>query len=177
MSSGSSSKQPSNRDEEKNMPEWTEKLNRLSLREFPDLFASHAVDQLPSLVGVYRGTFVGPGWLRATAGPVLALGGLGGWWGKRFEADGTAVNLVQRGGKLEPRCPMRLLTVTSALDGKATLALHYEPENRFPWPHIVDELRPLDSETVLGMTYVNVAALRGVATPFLLEFQAEVDEL
>lgn len=159
------------------MSEWTEKLNRLSLKEFPDLFASLAVQSVPAINGYYRGSFVGPGWLRAAGGPTMTISGLGGWWGKHFKGDGTAINLVQREGKLIPRFPMRLITVTSVIDGKQTLALDYGEGNPFPWPHILDELRQLDPNTLLGMTYVNVSLLRKLAFPFTLESQEHVDGL
>ena len=159
------------------MSDWATKFNKLPLKEFSNLFASSSVHNQSTPIGTYRASFVGPGWLRAAAGPALSIGGLGGWWGKQFKDDGTAVNLIQHGDKLEPRFSMRLIDAISALDGKPALALHYDPENPFPWPHIVDELRHLDSVTLLGMTYVNVSALQKLAFPFLLEFQGQVDGL
>ena len=122
-----------------------------------------------SLSGTYRGSFVGPGWLRALAGPALLISGLGGWWGKNFREDGAAVNLVQKAGGIEERFPMQLVSTTSAIDGKLTLALNYAQNNPFPWPYIVDELRQLDAETLLGMTYVNRGSLVKLAFPFLIE--------
>jgi hypothetical protein len=159
------------------MSEWIEKLNRLSLKECSDLFASLSVKSVPAIRGYYRGSFVGPGWLQAAGGPALGISGLGGWWGKHFEGDGTAINLVRQGGKLETRFPMCLVTVTSVIDDKPTLALNYGDGNPFPWPYILDELRQLDPNTLLGMTYVNVNLLRKLAFPFLLEFQEQVDGL
>jgi hypothetical protein len=64
---------------------------------------------------------------------------------------------------------MRLVSTTSAIDGKPTLALIYAQDNPFPWPHIVDELRQLDPEALLGMTYVNRGGLKKLAFPFLIE--------
>ncbi len=78
--------------------EWIEKLNKLSLKDFGDLFASAAIYNMQ---GTYRAAFVGPGWLRATAGPAIAAGGLGHWWGKRIAKDGQATNLVWRDGTLK----------------------------------------------------------------------------
>ena len=129
------------------------------------------------MIGFYRGTFVGPGWLRAAGNPALTIGGLGGWWGKKFEVDGSAVNLVLQAGELEARLPMRLTSGSSALDGKPALALIYAADSRFPWPHIVDELRQLERDSFLGMTYVNFGVLRKLAFPFLLEAQEHVNGL
>ena len=159
---------------EQHISKWAEQLNKLSLRDFPKLFASAAIYDLQ---GIYRASFVGPGWLRATAGPAIAIGGLGGWWGKRFKEDGRATNLVRRGGKLESRLPMRLIATTSVLDGRPTLALIYSAENPFPWPYVVDELRALDPVTFLGMMHINAGPLRKIAFPFLLEYQEQVDGL
>lgn len=146
--------------------------NSLSLKQFRDLFASLSVPEVTSIRGVYRAAFVGPGWLRTSAGPALALSGLGGWWGKEFNADGTAVNIVLRAGKFSTRFPMKLVTTKSFIDGKDGLAVHYQAGNPFPWMYIVDELRRMDEDTLLGMTLANVNGLRRQAFPFTLQFQA-----
>jgi hypothetical protein len=156
------------------MSEWITKLNKLSLKDFSALFASSAIYNIS---GYYRATFVGPGWLRATAGPTIAVGGLGNWWGKHIKEDGTATNLVQQEGSLKTRFSMQLINTTSVLDGKPALALIYGADNRFPWPYVVDELRALDPLTFLGMTHVNAGALRKLAFPFLLQYQEQVDGL
>ena len=132
------------------MTDWTTQLNQLKFKDFPELFGGLSVPLPASLSGTYRGSFVGPGWLRALAGPALLVSGLGGWWGKIFREDGAAVNLVQKAGQIEERFAMRLVSTTSAIDGKPTLALIYAQDNPFPWPHIVDELRQLDAEALLG---------------------------
>src|SRR5210317_414315 len=108
---------------EQHISKWAEQLNKLSLKEFPELFSSSTVPDITDITGYFRASFVGPGWLRATAGPATAIGGLGGWWGKKLEEDGRATNLVRHGDKLESRLAMRLITTTSVLDGKPVLAL------------------------------------------------------
>ena len=146
-------------------------LNSLSLKQFRNLFVSLPVPDMTSIRGVYRATFVGPSWLRTSAGPALALSGLGGWWGKEFSTDGTAINIVLRTGKFFTRFPMKLVTVQSFIDGKDGLALHYQPGNPFPWMYVVDELRQINDDTLLGMTLANVSGLRNMAFPFTLQFQ------
>jgi hypothetical protein len=145
--------------------------NSLSLKQFRNLFISLPVPETGSLGGVYRANFVGPGWLRACAGPTLALTGLGGWWGKEFSPDGNAVNILLRTGKFSRRFSMQLVSAKSFMDGSDGLALHYPAGNPFPWPHVVDELRRIDETTLLGMTIANVSGLRGLAFPFILQFQ------
>jgi hypothetical protein len=80
--------------------------NSLSLRQFREYFSSLAVPDLASLRGQYRASFVGPAWLRVTAAPGLVPLGFGGWWGKDFNADGTAINILLRAGKFSP-CTIR----------------------------------------------------------------------
>ena len=59
--------------------------------------------QLPAaeqLIGRWRAEFIGPWWLRGSAGPSIALSGMPGWYGKRFVDAQAAVNLRRRGGQL-----------------------------------------------------------------------------
>lgn len=148
-------------------------LNTLSLKQFRDLFISLPIPQPTSIRGVYRASFVGPGWLRSSAGPALALSGLGGWWGKEFSTDGTAINIVLRAGKFSTRFPMKLVPAESFIDGKEGIALHYQSGNPFPWMYVIDELRQLNDGTLLGMTIANVNGLRDLAFPFTLQHQEQ----
>jgi hypothetical protein len=145
--------------------------NSLSLRQFREYFSSLAVPDLASLRGQYRASFVGPAWLRVTAAPGLVPLGFGGWWGKDFNADGTAINILLRAGKFSRRFTMKLVNAKSFVDGKDGLALHYPPGNPFPWTHVVDEIRRIDDTSLLGMTIPNVTGLRGLAIPFILQKQ------
>ena len=147
------------------------KLNKIPLRKFPDLFSSLRIPESESIRGRYRATFVGPGWLRSVAGPALVISGLGGWWGKDFHEDGTAINIILRAGNFSTRFPMQFVKATSFIDGKQGLALHYQTGNPFPWPFVVDEIRQMDEVTLLGMTLANVRGLRGLAFPFILQKQ------
>ena len=147
--------------------------NSLSLKQFHDLFVSLPVPDIASIHGVYRAAFVGPGWLRSSASPALALSGLGGWWGKEFSTDGTAINIVLRAGKFSTRFPMKLVPAKSFIDGKDGLAIHYQPGNPFPWMYVVDELRQLTDDTLLGMTLANFSGLRNLAFPFTLQVQEQ----
>lgn len=147
--------------------------NTLSLKQFRNLFISLPVPEVVSIHGVYRASFVGPGWLRASAGPALVASGLGGWWGKEFSEDGTVVNIVLRAGKFSPLFPMKLVHTKSFIDNKEGLALHYQTGNPFPWMHVVDELRRIDERTLLGMTLANVNGMRRLAFPFILRYQEQ----
>lgn len=149
-------------------------LNQLSLAAIRKWFKTLDPPAPTSLRGYYRGQFVGPGWLRATWGPLLAITGLGGWWGKDFDRDG-AINLVLRKGQYRRIFPMHFTQQTSFLDGRPGLALRYRSDNPFPWPIILDELRVIDGETLLGMSLVDFGPLRGQAFPFTLRSQEALD--
>ena len=152
-------------------------MNDLSLLDFPGLFASLEPPGSGSLLGLYRGSFVGPGWLRALTGPLLVVTGLGGWRGKDFDDQGNAINLVWRKGHFKRRFPMHLVKQTSFIDGQPGLALHYDERNPFPWPWIVDELRSIGPGLVLGMTMVALGPLKRLALPFVLESRESMDGL
>ncbi len=159
------------------MSDRIDELNRLKLGDFPDLYATLEPPMINSLKGYYRGSLLGPGWFRSISKLLLAITGLGGWWGKYFEGEEQAVNLVERGAGLQRRLPVKLVRTSSVVDNKPTLALRYIPENPFPWPFIVDELRQLEPGVMLGMMYVDIGILRRSVSPFLLEFQEQVDGL
>ncbi|MEZ4643531.1 MAG: hypothetical protein R3E31_12505 [Chloroflexota bacterium] len=143
-------------------------LNQYRLRDFPPLFCSLAATGEVGLNGRFRAEFVGPAWLRSLAGPALALGGLKGWWGKTFDGQGNGMNLVRLDSDICPRLPVRLQQLPSRLDGQPTMTVVYPPTSPYPWPWIVDELRWLDAETMLGMTIVTKAGLHRFPFPFVL---------
>ena len=156
------------------MTGWSEKLNHMKLGQFPGLYSTLSVPDMDSMIGDYQGSFIGPKWLRLSAGPGLVVSGLKGWWGKRFHGDKTAVNLVQANGQLMTKFPMRLVAIKSLIDGKPGVALHYNSENPFPWPQIVDEIRQLNPGVFLGMTYIQMRPFCGLILPFLLEHQGNI---
>lgn len=154
-----------------------EQLNQLSLLEFPELFASLIPPRADSLKGLYHGIFVGPAWLRRMAGPLLAITGLGGWWGKEFDNEGKAINLVWQKGRIDYRFPMSLVEQVSYIDHKPGLALRYASNNPFPWPWIVDELRSIKPGLVLGMTLSRLGPLKRLPLPFVLQPREKVNGL
>lgn len=143
--------------------------NAFSIKDFRILFHTLPVPEASSIRGTYRASFVGPAWLRASATPALAITGLGGWWGKEFHGDGTAINIVLRAGKFSTRFPMEFVKDRSFIDHKDGLALHYQRGSPFPWMYVVDEIRRVDENTLLGMTIPNVNGLRNLAFPFILQ--------
>lgn len=154
-----------------------ESLNQMSLVAIHRLFANLDPPEISSLTGLFRGIFVGPGWLRPLWGPLLAVTGLGGWWGKEIDSPTGAVNIVFRKGRFERRFPMVFVQQASHLDRRPGLALRYRPDNPFPWPLIIDELRRIDEKIVLGMTLADVASFRRMAFPFVLQSREAVDGL
>ena len=148
-----------------------------SLASFRTLFSSLPPPALNTVEGIYQAAFAGPWWLRTIAGPGLYPLGLGGWWGKRLDGQGQSSNIVHRGGRLSPKMPVSLVECSSMIDGRPCLAVIYPPESPFPWPWVVDELRSLDDERLLGMTLVTWRPLKRLALPFLLSRRPDIQNL
>lgn len=146
-----------------------QQLTGMPLSKFPDFFTTLDPPDPTVLRGVYQGDFVGPGWLIRLAGPMLKITGLGGWWGKNFDDQGNAINLVCRNGNFKRLFPMLLRSTISFVDGRPGLALHYAEHNPFPWPLIVDELRQIEPGLLLGMSILKFKPLHRLALPFTLK--------
>jgi hypothetical protein len=159
------------------MPQSTDSFNQMSLAQIRQLFTQLDPPEHASLRGIFRGLFIGPAWFQKLGGPLLAVTGLGGWWGKDFDPEGRAINLVLRKGRYERIFPMFIVQQASHLDRKPGLALRYQADNPFPWPLILDELRRVDAVLVLGMTLVDVGPLRRLPLPFILQSRETVDGL
>jgi hypothetical protein len=145
-----------------------EQLRRASLAQINRLFRQLPASRPATRQGFFRARFIGPGWLRASAGPSIALSGLRGWQGKRFIDAQQATNVLQGGReKLQMRC----VEARSLVDGRLGTALRYAADAAPPWRWVCDELRELDDNTLLGMTVVDLPLLRRLPMPFLLQRQ------
>lgn len=142
-----------------------------SLSYFGSLFRTLLPPDVASLNGAYKGRFVGPRWLRLLAGPSIAVGGLGHWWGKEFDGHGQGVNVVLRQGRLARKLPMQIVLAPSLLDGRTGISIAYAPGSPYPWPWIVDEARSIDEKTLLCLTFVNKRGLRRRSFPFILHWE------
>jgi hypothetical protein len=145
-----------------------EELNKQSIGWYRAQFSTLDSPTMADMNGRFRAEFVGPGWLRAIAPPGLAPLGLGGWWGKTFDGQGGGMNIVQRKGQLQEIIPIVLKEADSRINGRSGLNITYPPGSRFPWPWVVDEIRWLDDNTILGMTLMTKAGMHRLALPFLL---------
>ncbi|UYP19689.1 hypothetical protein OED52_03760 [Rhodococcus sp. Z13] len=139
-----------------------------SLRGLRALFRSLPAAGAPPVPGAYRVTFVGPAALRIAAPRVIALGGMPNWYGKRFDPDGTAVNLLGEGAALREVLPMCVAAEASWLDGRPATVVSYGADGPVPWRWVRDEFRPLDASTLLGLTFAVAPASRVLASPFVL---------
>jgi hypothetical protein len=146
-----------------------EQLNKLALLEFPGYFSRLNLPSPDEMQGLYQGGFVGPAWLRRMAGPLLVLTRMGDWLGKDFKPGGQVINLVRTREGIQQKLPMRLIEQDSLIDGKPGWALQYEASNPFPWPHIVDELRIVEPDLILGMTIPLLGPLARLPLPFVLQ--------
>ena len=138
--------------------------------------AFHAAPEpaLADLVGEHAAELVGPAWLRAVAPAGLRILGMPGWCGKRFEPD-SGDGVLRGANRARPgrsaavvdSIPITARIAPSRLDGRLALVVGYPPDARFPWPRVVDELRPFGADALLGMTVWIRGVPQGV-TPFLL---------
>lgn len=148
----------------------TEKLSTdASLSTYMAVFKS-----LPPLAqnefhGAFEGIIVGTPFFQGVFNTLMTLGGLKGWQGKEFGADGNGINVLLQDGKIRKVAPMFILgTIPSLIDGQPTLTLNYR---RAPHVFIQDELRRLDHRTLLGMTYLKIGVLNRIPMPFVLRWK------
>jgi hypothetical protein len=144
-----------------------------SMRALREAYRSASEPTLDDLVGVHRGEYVGPLWLR-TVGPVITrLGRMPGWYGKRFavsEQGGSTlvgVNLLRSGEQIVDSIPMIAAVGPSRVDGRPALIICYPVDAPFPWPRVTDELRPFGDGALLGMTF-GIPGASPSGAPFLL---------
>lgn len=120
------------------------------------------------LTGRYLALFIGPAWLRFIAPKLLPLGGLPGWAGKSFTEHGGAINLLEQNAQLREQIPMVRAVKGSCIDGNDALVLTYDSRAPIMLRRLVDELRALDDDTLLGLTHMNFPLLKRFSMPFLL---------
>lgn len=132
------------------------------------LFRDLAAPGLADLNGDFQSALVGPGWFQSVSRFSLRYGGLPDWYGKRFDAAGKGINLLQQHGAFQTTMPMQVRVEPSRLDGKPAAVVHYGSASPLPWRHVIDELRVLEGDTLLGMTLLDLPLMRGLPLPFLL---------
>ena len=146
-------------------------LRESSLHDVRRAFAAAPEPELAVLIGIHAGKALGPLWLRGPAPALMALTGMAGWYGKSLRSDGSDVlvgeNLVRRGDSIEPSIPITATLAPSRVDGRAAIVVSYPPDARFPWRRVKDELRPLDGNTLLGLTF-GIPAMPADGVPFVL---------
>jgi hypothetical protein len=145
-----------------------------SLSALRAAFGTAPEPTLDDLVGEHAAEFVGPAWLRSVAPTGLRILGMPGWCGKRFDPDsgdgvlhGANRSRSGRSAAVVDSIPITARIAPSRLDGRSALVVAYPADARFPWPRVVDELRPFGSGALLGMT-IWVQRLPLGVTPFLL---------
>ena len=157
------------------MVSQVEHLNQLSLTDFSEYFSSLEVPELGSLPGLYKGYFVGPTWLRKLAKPLLVITGMGDWRGKSIDPHGNIINLVSTKRGLVRKLPMNVIEQTSLIDGKPGIAFCYHASNPYPWPWVIDEMRRIQPDLVLGMTILEWGSLTRLPLPFVLQSRESMD--
>ena len=137
---------------------------RRSLKEFGRLWRQLPEPSLDAMAGTFDGEFVGPLPLRKAFSGGLALFGMRGWRGKRFDTPEQGINRLATGLGF----PMYARVEPSYADGRAAIVATYGDTERPPFRWIRDEFRELDDDTLLGLSFVDAPGLRRIGTPFLL---------
>jgi cholesterol oxidase len=130
---------------------------RRTWRELPE-------PPLDAMQGLFDGEFVGPRPLRAAFGNGLALFGMRGWHGKRFDTPTNGINRLRSGTGF----PMYARIEPSYADGRPAIVATYGERERPPFRWIRDEFRELAADTLLGLSFVDAPGLRRIGTPFVL---------
>ncbi len=143
-------------------------MNTNSVRSLRQAFLSLEPPDLDTLVGTYRGEYVGPAWFRRLMDFTATLTVLRGWWGKDFHSPGHCENLVSRRGSIERVLPVDVVQAVSVLDGKMGITLPYGPDSPLPYRWVVDELRKTPSGALLGMAVSVRGPLPRIVLPFML---------
>ena len=143
------------------LPTSTGALRALFSRATPPVARPHAGD--------YLVTFIGPAPLTVVAPRAIALGGMPGWRGKRFDGAGGATNLVDDdNGAHREIFPMQVKLEPSWLDGRPAIVCSYGADSPVPWRWVRDEFRPLDDRRLIGLTFAGGPWSRVAAAPLLL---------
>lgn len=120
---------------------------------------------LDLLVGEHRSELVGPWFVRLPAPLFLAVRGMPFWGGKRFDAaqgdELRGVNVLRLRGHTRDSIP-----ITARLED-GDLVVRYPADSQWPWPNVVDRLRPLDGSTLVGLTF-GLPLMPPEGLPFLL---------
>lgn len=149
-------------------------FNRMSLSQIRRRFAAQPLPRMNELKGDYTGEFIGPAWMRSTAGPSLAPTCLRGWLGKRILDGGEAINRVRRGGVEKEVVPMKVVETKSKVLPGPTVALAYSrTETPFPFSRVMDEVRVWDDKCLLCLMVLDLPGARLVPWPFLLHRDGE----
>ena len=120
--------------------------------------------ELDAMTGTFDGEFAGPRPLRAAFGAGLALFGMRGWHGKRFDSPTHGINRLKDGSGF----PMYARLAPSYADGRRAIVAVYGDRERPPFRWIRDEFREYDDETLLGLSFVDAPGLRRLGAPFFL---------
>ena len=113
------------------------------------------------MAGTFDGEFVGPVRLFSAG---LALCGMPGWHGKRFDTPERGINRLVGGESF----PMYATLGPSWADGRTTIVATYGSRERAPFRWIRDEFRAWDEHTLLGLSFLAAPGLRRLGAPFLL---------
>ena len=135
-----------------------------SLGELRRAWSSLPEPALDAMAGTFDGEFAGREPLPRILSAGLALCGMPGWHGKRFDTPERGINRLVGGTGF----PMYAAIDRSWADGHPAIVATYGEHERPPFRWIRDEFRPWDDRTLLGLSFLAAPGLRRLGVPFLL---------
>ena len=147
---------------------WESDLSSEPITQLTALYRQLDAPDGATLTGDWRGVSIGPAWLRKSTPASLGLIGFGDWFGKHLVlgAEGS-INLFGPDGE-DYAFPMSAEIAPSIIDERPCLVLRYDEDERWPWSGVLDELRALDPDHLLGQTQFGLPLVRGIFFPFML---------
>lgn len=129
--------------------------------------------ELSAFTGTFKAEFIGLGALRWSAPLALHMTGFGNWFGKVFPPSENAavldgVNLFGEAGNRTENYRMTAKFSPSVIDNELAFIVSYPADTRHPWCRASDELRMIDQDNLLGITFFNYPVIKRLPFPFLL---------
>ena len=150
------------------------KLNRLPVTLVKMFRGLSQPDSLAPFLGKHRSEYIGVAPMRLPSPFAMGLAGFSDWRGKVFrpnDKDSTVLdgmNMFGDEATRTERYPMSSRIGPSSIDGKPAFIVTYPQDTRHPWCRATDELRMIDDDTLLGITFFNYPLIKYLPVPFLL---------
>lgn len=140
-----------------------------SLRGLRQLFRTLETMSIESLEGNWERRYVGPLLARDATPLLFRLTGVDGWWGCRFDAEGTGATLHASRTQPEERHPLRVREQLSDLDRRESMVIEMPITAGPVWRRVTEEPRRLDDSRLLVMATIELPLVGPRGWPFMYE--------